>query len=45
MELIITPKMMIFIADSIFEFLVKNKKYIEKIVFTGDVFYVPMNCV
>jgi hypothetical protein len=34
-----------FIADSIFEFLVKNKKYIEKIVFTGDVFYVPMNCV
>jgi hypothetical protein len=30
-----------FIADSVFEFLVKNKNYIEKIVFTGDVFSIP----
>ena len=30
-----------FIADSVNEFLVKNKNYIETIVFTGDVFSVP----
>lgn len=30
-----------FIADSVFEFLVKNRNYIEKIIFTGDVFSVP----
>ena len=30
-----------FIADRVFKFLVKNRIYIEKIVFTGDVFSVP----
>ena len=30
-----------FIADRVLEFLVKNRNYIEKIVFKGDVFSVP----